>query len=159
MTLGDRVVVMRDGRIEQEGRPEELFANPLNAFVAAYTGGINTFAASFDAADRSVLVRLTGMDFVTELETGEGFTPSTHTRVMVRPGDIELLSSRHRDCIEVEITDRQYYGHYWEYTCRRESVFLSVYSRLNIPLESTAWVRLGKLMVLADDKNDHHNGE
>lgn len=38
MTLADRIVVLRDGRIEQVGRPIELFQNPVNTFVAGFIG-------------------------------------------------------------------------------------------------------------------------
>jgi multiple sugar transport system ATP-binding protein len=38
MTLGDRVVVMRDGRIQQIGSPLEVYANPANRFVAGFIG-------------------------------------------------------------------------------------------------------------------------
>jgi multiple sugar transport system ATP-binding protein len=38
MTLGDRLVVMRDGVIQQVGSPEELYARPQNLFVAGFIG-------------------------------------------------------------------------------------------------------------------------
>jgi len=38
MTLADRIVVMRDGYIEQVGSPVELFQNPANTFVAGFIG-------------------------------------------------------------------------------------------------------------------------
>ena len=38
MTLADNIVVMRDGRIEQAGTPEELYQNPNNLFVAGFIG-------------------------------------------------------------------------------------------------------------------------
>ena len=38
MTLADRIVVMRDGYIEQVGNPLEIFQNPANAFVAGFIG-------------------------------------------------------------------------------------------------------------------------
>ena len=38
MTLGDRIVVMRDGLIQQQGTPEELFERPVNRFVAGFIG-------------------------------------------------------------------------------------------------------------------------
>lgn len=38
MTLADRIVVMRDGRIEQVGNPMEIFQHPANAFVAGFIG-------------------------------------------------------------------------------------------------------------------------
>jgi multiple sugar transport system ATP-binding protein len=38
MTLGDRVCVMRDGRLQQVDTPQELFDNPVNLFVAGFIG-------------------------------------------------------------------------------------------------------------------------
>jgi multiple sugar transport system ATP-binding protein len=38
MTLGDRVVVMMDGRIQQAGTPLEVYGNPANKFVAGFIG-------------------------------------------------------------------------------------------------------------------------
>jgi multiple sugar transport system ATP-binding protein len=38
MTLADRIVVMRDGHIEQIGTPEQLYDEPANTFVAAFMG-------------------------------------------------------------------------------------------------------------------------
>ncbi|MGD9831267.1 MAG: ABC transporter ATP-binding protein [Piscinibacter sp.] len=38
MTMGDQIVVMRDGRIEQTGSPLELYDRPANTFVAGFIG-------------------------------------------------------------------------------------------------------------------------
>jgi len=38
MTMADRIVVMKDGRIHQVGRPQELYNNPINIFVAGFIG-------------------------------------------------------------------------------------------------------------------------
>ncbi len=38
MTLADRIVVLRDGRIEQVGSPQELYDHPANEFVAGFLG-------------------------------------------------------------------------------------------------------------------------
>ena len=38
MTLGDRVVVMKDGIVQQVGEPLELYNNPANRFVAGFIG-------------------------------------------------------------------------------------------------------------------------
>jgi putative spermidine/putrescine transport system ATP-binding protein len=44
LALADLVVLMRAGRIEQQGTPEELFDRPRTAFVARFMGGHNVFA-------------------------------------------------------------------------------------------------------------------
>ena len=41
MTLGDRIVVMANGLIQQQGTPEELFKTPSNKFVAGFIGSPN----------------------------------------------------------------------------------------------------------------------
>ncbi|MFK7995709.1 MAG: ABC transporter ATP-binding protein [Granulosicoccus sp.] len=38
MTLADRIVIMRDGRIEQQGTPLQVFEQPVNTFVATFIG-------------------------------------------------------------------------------------------------------------------------
>ncbi len=53
MTLADRIVVLRDGRIEQVGAPLELYANPVNQFVAGFLGSprMNFLAAEIDTVN------------------------------------------------------------------------------------------------------------
>jgi iron(III) transport system ATP-binding protein len=48
MILGHRVVLMRDGRIEQQGTPEALYAQPLNPFVMRFLGEANVLPARRD---------------------------------------------------------------------------------------------------------------
>jgi multiple sugar transport system ATP-binding protein len=50
MTLGDRVAVMRAGRLQQVGSPTELYANPRNLFVAGFIGSpaMNFMAAQLE---------------------------------------------------------------------------------------------------------------
>ncbi|MCP1168345.1 ABC transporter ATP-binding protein [Limimaricola litoreus] len=54
MTLADRIVVMRDGRIEQIGTPMELFNDPVNTFVAGFIGSppMNQFEAVVEMGER-----------------------------------------------------------------------------------------------------------
>src|SRR6195256_2707089 len=56
MTLGDRVVVMRDGRVQQVGDPMELYNEPANRFVAGFIGSpAMNFAAVRIAAENGGL--------------------------------------------------------------------------------------------------------
>ncbi|MEE9914057.1 MAG: sulfate ABC transporter ATP-binding protein [Deltaproteobacteria bacterium] len=43
LELADRIVVMREGRIEQVGTPEEVYEHPANAFVLNFLGNVNLF--------------------------------------------------------------------------------------------------------------------
>ena len=50
MTLGDRIVIMKDGYIQQIGTPQEVFNHPVNLFVAGFIGTpqMNFFDAKLD---------------------------------------------------------------------------------------------------------------
>lgn len=61
MTLADRIVVLRDGRIEQIGAPEELYESPANTFVAQFIGSpsMNLMACEcIEGSDQTVLLKL-----------------------------------------------------------------------------------------------------
>jgi ABC-type Fe3+/spermidine/putrescine transport system ATPase subunit len=48
LTLADRIVIMRDGRILGDGTPYELYHTPTNAFVASFFGGHNVVPVELD---------------------------------------------------------------------------------------------------------------
>jgi iron(III) transport system ATP-binding protein len=50
LALSDRIGLMREGRIEQSGTPQELYAQPRSAYVADFVGAANTLAATLPAA-------------------------------------------------------------------------------------------------------------
>ena len=59
--MGDQIVVMRDGRIEQTGNPLELYDQPANQFVAGFIGSpaMNFLPGTLRRAGQEVLVELT----------------------------------------------------------------------------------------------------
>ncbi len=58
MTLADRIVIMRDGHIEQQGTPLEVFETPLNTFVATFIGSppMNLLEATVSGDARNVVL-------------------------------------------------------------------------------------------------------
>ena len=60
MTMADRIVVLREGVIEQTGSPIELYARPANQFVAGFLGApqMNFFAGRVAQAGDSLVVEL-----------------------------------------------------------------------------------------------------
>ena len=62
MTLGDRIVIMRDGFIQQIGTPQEVFNHPANLFVAGFIGTpqMNFFDAKLDKDADGYYVELDG---------------------------------------------------------------------------------------------------
>jgi multiple sugar transport system ATP-binding protein len=60
MTLADRIVVLNQGKVEQEGTPMELYRRPANLFVAAFIGSpaMNLLDGTIDGEGGEVAARL-----------------------------------------------------------------------------------------------------
>lgn len=56
MSMADRIVVMNGGHVQQVGRPEYLYANPANLFVAGFIGSPAMNLLSLPCADGEVLL-------------------------------------------------------------------------------------------------------
>ena len=65
MTLGDRIVIMRDGYIQQIGTPQEVFNHPANLFVAGFIGTpqMNFFDATLSKKGDKYVATVQGKDF------------------------------------------------------------------------------------------------
>ena len=60
MTLGDRIVIMKDGEVQQIGTPQEVFNHPVNEFVAGFIGmpQMNMFDGEVVKTDEGYQVRV-----------------------------------------------------------------------------------------------------
>jgi ABC-type Fe3+/spermidine/putrescine transport system ATPase subunit len=86
--LGDRVAVLRDGRLEQVGTPDELYAKPANPFVAAFVGRASMLEGVVLEQGRSgTRVRIEGVDWGVPSASGveRSLARGQRIRVLVRP--------------------------------------------------------------------------
>ncbi len=96
MTLGDRIVIMKDGFIQQIGTPQEVFDHPANLFVAGFIGTpqMNFFDAELVKQDGRYAVVLDGMTIVLSDEKQERLAAhgvaAQHVTLGVRPQHISL---------------------------------------------------------------------
>jgi len=91
MTLGDRVVVMKDGWIQQVGEPLELYTKPANRFVAGFIGSpaMNFVDVSIQGTDGSLSVQGTGLKL--------GIPPALVSRIIPYKGQRVTLGIRPED--------------------------------------------------------------
>ncbi len=73
MTLGDRIVIMKDGFIQQVGTPQQVFDHPYNLFVAGFIGSpqMNFFKANLLKKDGKYVVSLNGYEVELSAEKQE----------------------------------------------------------------------------------------
>ena len=88
LTMSDKVVVMNEGYIQQEGTPQEIYDEPVNAFVADFIGDSNIVSGVM--TDEKV-VRIDGVDYPCIDGTEEGFPPRRKVDVVIRPEDIDIV--------------------------------------------------------------------
>ncbi len=96
MTLGDRIVIMKDGFIQQIGTPQEVFNHPYNLFVAGFIGApqMNFFDAELVKKDGKYAVSLGGHTVVLSDEKQERLSANNveeqSITLGVRPEHINL---------------------------------------------------------------------
>jgi multiple sugar transport system ATP-binding protein len=94
MTLGDRVVVLRGGYLQQVGTPKELYERPVNLFVAEFIGSpaMNLVGADI-VRDNGTLRAVFGANSVT-LDARPELVPYVGRRVIlgIRPEDLDDAS-------------------------------------------------------------------
>ena len=85
LSMSDTVVVMDRGRIQQIGRPEDIYNEPKNAFVADFIGESNILDGTMLADYK---VKFFGRVFTC---VDKGFQPNEPVDVVIRPEDIDIV--------------------------------------------------------------------
>ncbi|MBR0308158.1 MAG: ABC transporter ATP-binding protein [Mogibacterium sp.] len=88
LTMSDKVVVMNEGYIQQEGTPQQIYDEPVTAFVADFIGDSNILSGQM--TDERI-VRIDGVDYPCIDGTAEGFPPRRRVDVVIRPEDIDIV--------------------------------------------------------------------
>jgi multiple sugar transport system ATP-binding protein len=108
MTMGDRIVIMRDGRVIQVGRPLEVYADPADTFVASFlaTPPMNLLSGRVEAAGDGVVVHVADTTIAAPSRCVPAYAPWAGRSVIVgiRPEDLhEAPSDPSFRPLEVEI--------------------------------------------------------
>ncbi|HXH35933.1 MAG TPA: ABC transporter ATP-binding protein [Plantibacter sp.] len=108
MSLADRMVVLRNGRVQQIGTPEEIYASPSTSFVASFMGYRNIFPARVARQqDGRVTISADGVELNGIAAQG---TPTDDVIVAVRPEDVRVVHGTdipdgNRVDLEVEVVE------------------------------------------------------
>ncbi len=112
LSMSDRIIVMRDGVIEQDGSPREIYEEPKNLFVARFIGEINVFNATMleRIDEKRIRAEIEGVESVVyydkEAQAGDKL------QVLLRPEDlrIEEIKESEEKGIVGHVTERTYKG-------------------------------------------------
>ena len=107
MTLGDRIVIMKDGYIQQIGTPQQLFNHPANLFVAGFIGSpqMNFINASIDD---ELKINVLGKKIVLSEKKKEALTKENVKAqdivIGIRPEHLNLASEENEFALKGKIT-------------------------------------------------------
>jgi len=102
MSMADRIILMREGRVEKEGSAEELYGRPATLFAARFIGtpAMNLVALD-DGADGAVI---RGSQEPVLRGRGAGLT------LGVRPEHLRLVSGGEQGNVGAEVKSAEYHG-------------------------------------------------
>ncbi|MGD9941921.1 MAG: ABC transporter ATP-binding protein [Burkholderiaceae bacterium] len=109
MALSNRIVVMNEGRVEQVGAPEDVYARPASAFVAGFLGKTNVFTGRILANDGTSMLIVDGESYPMSGSASQG--PVT---VQVRPERIRLETCSGKG-LKARVVSRVFQGASWLY--------------------------------------------
>jgi iron(III) transport system ATP-binding protein len=108
LALGDRLAVMRGGRLVQVGRPEEVYARPAGRWTAQFVGEVNVLAGVAHGAGADTELGLVVL-------AGPADGP---VHVAVRPEQLQIRGGERST--NAEVVDREFRGHDVLYRLRHE---------------------------------------
>ncbi|MDU4095107.1 MAG: TOBE domain-containing protein, partial [Pantoea sp.] len=136
LSMSDRIVVLRDGHIEQDGSPREIYEEPANLFVARFIGEINVFDAEVIAplGNQRVRARVEGREC--DILVPFPVTVGQPLHVLLRPEDLrveEIHDGDNAEGLVGFVRERNYKG---------------------MTLESTVELENGKLVTVSEFFNE-----
>jgi spermidine/putrescine transport system ATP-binding protein len=92
LTLSDRIAVMSNGRLLQEGTPDDIYERPRSRFVADFIGQSNFLSGSVLETNGSVVVKETGTGALVRCAPNPDVKPGDAVTVAIRPEKIHPSS-------------------------------------------------------------------
>ncbi|MGO2343131.1 spermidine/putrescine ABC transporter ATP-binding protein PotA [Vibrio litoralis] len=171
LSMSDRIIVMRDGVIEQDGSPREIYEEPKNLFVASFIGEINAFEATVVKRNDEKTITALIEDIECSVHYKHPVQPGQHLNVLLRPEDIRIEEIKESEDIGIvgHVTERTYKGMTLDSVVELESgmrVMVSEFFNEDDPdvdhsigqKVSITWVESWEV-VLPQDDDSHTNHE
>jgi spermidine/putrescine transport system ATP-binding protein len=111
LTMSDKIVVMKDGVIQQIGTAQKIYDEPANAFVADFIGESNILSGTMVA---DCCVDISGHKYEC---VDKGFKRNEPVDVIIRPEDIKIVDTDDQHCLtEAEVLTCVFKGDHYQVT-------------------------------------------
>ena len=108
LTMSDKIVVMKDGNIQQIGTPTEIYNEPANEYVANFIGESNILDGYMK---EDYLVSFDDKDYKC---TDFGFRDNENVDVVIRPEDIKIVKGRNKGKLNGSVKSILFKGVHYE---------------------------------------------
>lgn len=107
LSMADRIVLLRDGKIEQVGTPEDLYSRPANAFVADFIGEMN-FIPAERIEDNMIQIGDSKLYF----DKRNAFSNARQVALAIRPEDVQVGEGarKQHNTLNTILSDSEYLG-------------------------------------------------
>lgn len=106
LTMSDRIIVMQDGKIVQDGSPREIYETPKNLYVAKFIGEINIFDATVVARINPTTVQVNISHYICLIHYAQDVVEGMNLKVLLRPEDLLIKEINDEISIVGRITGR-----------------------------------------------------
>jgi iron(III) transport system ATP-binding protein len=110
VVLGDRIGVMRDGKLLQLGSPDEIYNRPADLFVANFTGATNELAGTLVERNGTFGLIDFGGGRRGEAALLQQLAPGDKVRIALRPENIAIGKQDGGNSFMANVVDRRYQG-------------------------------------------------
>jgi len=103
MTMGDRIAILEDGRLQQVGEPTEVYENPANRFVGGFIGSpsMNFLEATIETSGAGGLLGVAGEELPLSEEFASAVKRAGEVTVGIRPENVRFDSRGLDSTVEV----------------------------------------------------------
>ncbi|TCQ70853.1 iron(III) transport system ATP-binding protein [Raoultella ornithinolytica] len=117
MAISDRILLLNNGVIEQQGTPQEMYGNPTTLFAAEFMGSNNRLRGKITALENG-RARIEGASWALWGMAGEGGSVGQQATAVIRVERLRLGSSPEDNMLELPLLTSMYLGDRWEYLFR-----------------------------------------
>lgn len=129
LTMSDTIVVMNEGIIQQVGKPEDIYNEPKNAFVADFIGESNIVSGKML---RDYTVEFAGREFTC---VDRGFAANEEVDVVIRPEDISLVALE-AGMLQGQVKTVIFKGVHYEIAVQSQNLQWIIHSTLMEPVDA-----------------------
>ncbi|AEG98403.1 ABC transporter ATP-binding protein [Klebsiella aerogenes] len=119
MAISDRILLLNNGVIEQQGTPQEMYGNPATLFAAEFMGSNNRLHGKVTAL-KDGRARVEGASWALWGRAGEGVSVGQPATAVIRVERLRLDCSPQDNSLELPLLTSMYLGDRWEYLFRTE---------------------------------------